>query len=95
MTRRALFEEAGGFSEEFPLNYNDVDYCLKLHQQGYRSVYVADAALYHYESLSKEGVGGVSPQELDRFHEKWGQRYLVDPYYNPNLSPYAPYQVAG
>lgn len=95
MTRREVFEEVGGFSEEFSLNYNDVDFCLKLHQRGYRIVYVPEAVLYHYESLSKEGAGGVSAEELDRFHNKWGQHYLVDPYYNPNLPADSPYEAAG
>src|SRR5207245_76483 len=36
MTRRDSFESVGGLSLEFPLNYNDVDYCLKLYQSGRR-----------------------------------------------------------
>ena len=27
---RTTFEEVGGFTEELPVNYNDVDFCLKL-----------------------------------------------------------------
>jgi len=85
MTKRALFEQMGGFSEEFPLNFNDVDFCLRLHQHGYRIVYVPEATLYHYESLSKEGAGKLQPGELEQFLEKWDRFYSVDPYYNPNL----------
>src|SRR5262249_19096317 len=29
MTRAEVFSAAGGFDEAFPLNYNDVDYCLR------------------------------------------------------------------
>ena len=32
MTRRELFDRVGGLSTSFPVNYNDVDYCLKLRQ---------------------------------------------------------------
>jgi len=94
MTKRLLFEQVGGFSEEFSLNYNDVDFCLKLHQRGYRMVYVPDAMLYHYESLSRGNAGRVAPEELDRFKEKWYKCYAVDPYYNPNLPADRPYDAA-
>jgi GT2 family glycosyltransferase len=94
MTRLAVFWEAGGFSEDFPLNYNDVDFCLKLHTRGYRIVYVPEATLYHHESLSKEGPGSLRPGELERFKAKWTKHYSVDPYYNPNLpSDYLYYEV--
>ena len=58
MTRAAVYREAGGYSEDFPLNYNDVDYGLKLREKGYRIVYTPYAELFHYESVSKEGAGG-------------------------------------
>lgn len=85
MTRTALYWDVGGYSEDFPLNYNDVDYGLKLREKGYRSVYVPEAELLHFESVSKEGAGGVRAGELEKFRRKWGSRYFVDPYYNPNL----------
>src|SRR5439155_8226481 len=33
MTRADVFHAAGGFDETFPLNYNDVDYCLRVRQK--------------------------------------------------------------
>ena len=35
-----MVDEVGGFSLEFPGNYNDVDYCMKLRHTGYDVVYV-------------------------------------------------------
>ena len=29
MTRRDVFEEVGRFDERFPIDFNDVDYCLR------------------------------------------------------------------
>src|SRR5262249_30246175 len=52
MTRREVFHELGGFDESFPLNYNDVDYCLRLRQAGYRIVYTPHATLSHYEGAT-------------------------------------------
>ncbi len=82
MTRRAVFEQAGGFDEVFPLNYNDVDYCLRVRKLGYRVVFTPHAQLYHHESVTKPGVFA---EELDAFRARWGTEGL-DPYYNPNLN---------
>lgn len=91
MTRAEVYREMGGYSEDFPLNYNDVDYGLKLREKGYRCVYVPHAELFHYESVSKEGAGKVRPGELAKFHRKWRDKYFLDPYYNPNLPSDYPY----
>ena len=82
MTRADVFRDMGGFDESFPLNYNDVDYCLKLRQAGYRIVYTPHATLTHYEGATKPGVFA---EELRAFQAKWGE-HVGDPYYNPNLN---------
>ena len=91
MTRADVWNIVGGFSEDFPLNYNDVDYCLKVRDLGLRTVYVPEAELYHYESVSREAAKGVKPGELEHFKAKWLDRYFADPYYNPNLPSDYPY----
>ncbi len=88
MMRRSLFWDLGGMDETFPLNYNDVDLCLKAHQAGYRNVVTPYAQLTHYESASREP--GLRPQEWEHLNTKW-QAYFAsleyfDPYYNRNLS---------
>lgn len=82
MTRAEVFREIGGFDEGFPLNYNDVDYCLRVRKKGYRVVYTPHARLHHHEAVSKDGVFST---ELDAFRARWGADYK-DPYYNPNLT---------
>jgi len=81
MTPAAVFREVGGFDETFPLNYNDVDYCLRLRANGYRVVYTPHAELTHFEAVSKPGV---FEEELKAFQARWGTG--PDPYYNPNLN---------
>ena len=49
MTRADVFRSVGGFDEGFPLNYNDVDYCLRLIAGGRRVVCTPHARLYHHE----------------------------------------------
>jgi glycosyltransferase involved in cell wall biosynthesis/SAM-dependent methyltransferase len=83
MTRADLFHELGGFDEAFPLNYNDVDYCLRVNERGKRVVFTPYAQLYHYEGATKSGI---TPEELEAFKKRWQDKWSRDPYYNPNLS---------
>lgn len=89
LTRRDVYQQVGGLDEQLAVAYNDVDYCLKLRQAGYRIVWTAEAELYHYESASrakdKEGDERWELEKL-RMQDKWGAALCDDPYYNPNLS---------
>ncbi len=88
MVSRAKFDEVKHMDEYFPVNYNDVDFCLKLHEKGYRNVYSSHVVLYHYESVSRGK--GFKVEELQKFVTKWEhyQPAQVDPYYNPTLVKY-------
>ena len=92
MVRAALFREMRGFNEAFSLAYNDVDFCLKLRQQGFLIVWTPYAELYHYESKTRGYEDSPEKQarfqlEYAAFHRKWeGVLHDGDPYYNPNLT---------
>jgi GT2 family glycosyltransferase len=63
LTRRELFRSVGGFDEtHLGVAYNDVDFCLKLRERGYRIVYVPEAVLYHREGSSR-GFGDRPEEE--------------------------------
>ncbi|MDM4762952.1 glycosyltransferase [Galbitalea sp. SE-J8] len=76
--RRATFEEAGGFSEAFPLNYNDIDLCMKVRSQGRRLVWLQNVILFHFESISRETA--VSPDEIRLVQSRWGSMRPRDVY---------------
>jgi GT2 family glycosyltransferase len=83
LTRRDLFLEVGGLDEAaFAVAYNDVDYCYRLIDRGYRCVICPDATLYHDEGKSRGFED--NPAELAILRQRYSRR--VDPYYNPNLS---------
>ena len=84
MTRPGVFWRLGGFDERLRVAYNDVDYCLRLHQGGYQVVYVPDAQLYHAEGSTRGRV--EDPEDAPLFNERWRPRSSCDPYYNPNLN---------
>lgn len=91
MTRRDVFEEVGGFDEEFVLAFNDVDFCLKIRDKGYSVLLTPFAELYHYESKTRGYED--TPEKVERFNGecrkwllKWLEKYPVDPFYNKNLT---------
>jgi O-antigen biosynthesis protein len=84
MTRRECFEAVGGLSVQFPLNYNDIDYCLKLYRAGYRNVFDPYAELFHFETSSR-ATGSVEAAEVGALRERWGTILRHDPYYNPGF----------
>jgi O-antigen biosynthesis protein len=83
MTRKEVFTAVGGYSEQFPLSYNDIDYCLKVLKQGKRVVYTPHARLYHHESVSRPET---KPEHVNAFKEQWLPLFPQDRYYNPNLT---------
>ncbi|HLH43201.1 MAG TPA: glycosyltransferase [Bryobacteraceae bacterium] len=84
--RKDLFQELGGFDAEFPINYNDVDLCLRARERGYRIVNVGAPGLIHAECQTREGV--IRFQERFRFFQRWAKVLcLPDPYYSPSLAP--------
>ena len=92
VTRRSDYLDAGGMDEfRFPVNFNDVDYCLKLRASGKRIVFTPHAKLLHLESASRgsdtsNGRSERFERELQNLREKWGDVLAADPYYSPVLS---------
>ena len=88
LLRRAVWDEVGGLNEEFAVNYNDVDLCLRIRQAGYLVVWTPFAELYHYESKTRD-ASADTPEfaaEVRLFENKWGDALNAgDPYYNPNF----------
>lgn len=68
--RRADYEQVGGLSEQLPVNYNDVDLCLKLRHLGRRILWLADCRLYHFESRSRDRQ--VHDWEREFLARRWG-----------------------
>ena len=85
MTRREVFLEAGGMDEAFPIDFNDVDYCLRVRRAGYRIVYTPYARLFHHESASF-GARQQDPAGLAEMKRRWHNEIERDPYYNSNLT---------
>ena len=93
LVRSQVYDALGGLDEEFTVAFNDVDFCLRIRQAGWRIVWTPYAELYHYESKSR-GSDEQDPVKKARFDAERARLYarhgretiLRDPFYNPNLS---------
>lgn len=93
LCRRELYEEVGFMDEEkFKVAFNDVDFCLKLMEKGYRNLYIPYVELFHYESKTRGYEHSKNQEkrfnlECENFKEKW-KDFLEkgDPYYNKNFT---------
>lgn len=93
--RREIFDEIGGLNEkDLAVAYNDVDFCIRIRQAGYKIIWTPHAELYHHESKSR-GYDTDS-KKLKRFNneisfmrKEWGFILDNDPFYNPNFFLYS------
>jgi glycosyltransferase involved in cell wall biosynthesis len=94
-TRRTLFMELGGFDDmALKVAFNDIDYCLKITDAGYRVIYNPFAVLYHFESKSRGRDLTETQQDRHRteaawMRTRWGDLIDRDPFYNPHFERYA------
>jgi GT2 family glycosyltransferase len=92
LVRKSVYLEVGGLNEEdLSVAFNDVDFCLKLREAGYRNVWTPFAELYHHESATR-GIEDTSEKkarfsrEVIYMRKRWGALLDDDPFYNPNLT---------
>ena len=82
LTRREVFEQAGGFDVSLSAALADVDLCLKIRRANYLIVYTPFAKLHWH--AAPDGKQDRSGDAILR--QRWAEVLGRDPYYNPNLS---------
>lgn len=88
---RQKFEAVGGFDETtFPIDFNDVDFCLRVGATGLKTIWTPKAVLSHFESVSRGRPAGEErdrfEREADAFTARWRHVIRHDPFYHPALS---------
>lgn len=92
VVRKSTYEQVNGLEEDgLRVAFNDVDFCLKVREAGYRNLWTPYAELYHHESKSRGAED--TPERIERFNKeiafmisKWGEKLRCDPYYSTNLT---------
>ena len=92
LVRSADFAAAGGLDESFPLDFQDVDFCLRLRSNtGGVLMYDPTYPLTHVEMATRGMEGAWDEATVERFRERWrGTLAAGDAYYNPHLTLTSP-----
>ena len=88
MVRRSLFEAVGGLDPELPVDFNDVDFCLRLRARGQHNLCLPDVHLLHHESASRgraPGGLGEGHGEAALLRTRWAALLDRDPCFPPVL----------
>ena len=98
MVRRDVFEQVGGYNEKFAVGFKDTDFCLRVWEAGYRTIFTPYAELYHYvfTSYGREEANEEKLRrwkcELALFMQRWPEYFVGnDPWLNSNLSTESEY----
>ena len=80
---RSTYDLVGGMSESLPVNFNDVDFSLKVAHVGMRLLWVAHATAFHFESQTRVPV--VEQWEHEVIKTRWHipERDLYMPDFGP------------
>ncbi|SOD54388.1 Glycosyltransferase, GT2 family [Pseudoxanthomonas wuyuanensis] len=91
VVRRSVYFKVGGLEERLSVAFNDIDFCLRLLEAGYRNVWTPHAQLIHHESATRGSDDSKEKRqrfvaEVDFMHARWDGLLQSDPAYNPNLA---------
>jgi len=90
--KKSIFESINGLNEiDLKIAFNDVDFCLRLGEAGFKLVWTPHANLYHHESATRGYEDTPEKQqrfsgEVEYMMQRWGHLLLSDPAYNLNLT---------
>lgn len=95
LVRADLFNQLGGFSEEFlPAYYEDTDLCFAIRKLGYKVMYQPKSRLIHYEGITSgtslsSGIKQYQEINCTKFREKWQEELEKHFSNNPEKVPQA------
>lgn len=52
LMRKSVGDEVGWWDEDYPLYGEDIDFCYRLHEAGYRNLYYPSVTVLHYKGVS-------------------------------------------
>lgn len=83
MTRKKILDEVGGFDIGLGVDFNDIDFCLRVGKKGYRTVYTPFCELFHFEQSTLRRTD-QKQEEKELFVSRWKDLIEADPYSNKN-----------
>ena len=90
-TRQPVFAELGGLdTKNLTSNYHDIDFCLRVKENGLRVIWTPYADVVCRNSAegtgSEQAQNEIQSRDADYMRKRWGEELREDPFYSPNLS---------
>ncbi|MFH0910494.1 MAG: glycosyltransferase, partial [Planctomycetota bacterium] len=82
--RRTVVDAVGFLDMAYhPVQYEDIDYCYRIRERGYRVLYYPEVVAYHYENVTTDATPGINYRYLTiknglTFKERWRHRFRVE-----------------
>lgn len=73
LVKASALKQVGPMDERFFLYFEDVDWCRRFHEAGWRVIYYPEAKIHHYHGRTSKKSGGIS----DIFFNKYTWIHLV------------------
>lgn len=92
IVRKSIYREVAGLNEQdLSLAFNDVDFCIRIREAGYRNVWTPYAELYRRQSATQGHDDNPVEQarfdgEVEYMQRRWGALLQSDSSYSPNLT---------
>jgi glycosyltransferase involved in cell wall biosynthesis len=74
--KREVLKKIGLFDHKFIMGFEDVDFCLRAREAGFKIIYTPNAVLTHFESATRgRGINKSHTKSLKYFWNKWGNYF--------------------
>jgi GT2 family glycosyltransferase len=87
---RANFASVGGFDEvNLPVEFNDIDLCLRLREKTLSNIIDNTTILIHHEAATRKARLDQEDRykdQVDYFKDRWRRVIRADPYFGSGLS---------
>ncbi len=88
MIKKAIWDELGGLDTYYcPAYYDDIDFCFRARQAGYKILYTPFSRIIHFEGMSggtdvTKGMKRYQVVNQEKFRERWKDELLKNHYEN-------------
>lgn len=77
LIRDTVWQQIDGLDEAYPFGLEDIDFCLRARQNGWRVVCDSSVDSLHFEAATP-GRSKLDRSSRQLFMKRWTRRYMID-----------------
>lgn len=91
LMRKTVYDAAGGYDESnFPIEYNDVDFCFRVRSMGMRVICLPLPGIIHDESSTRRNMETELVSRMRKVAKRvmkarWLPNFVHDPFFHPDM----------